>query len=113
MLEDLHEHLSEVVIECLPYADVIKRYDRPGTLFYLDPPYWGNENDYSKNLFDRDDFASLANVLSSISGRFIVSLNDRSEVRETFRNFDIEAVKTTYRITSKSTKKVGEVIISN
>ena len=39
MLEDLHEHLSEVVIECLPYADVIKRYDRPGTLFYLDPPY--------------------------------------------------------------------------
>ena len=25
-------------IECLPYADVIRRYDRPGTLFYLDPP---------------------------------------------------------------------------
>ncbi|NOR64151.1 MAG: hypothetical protein GQ535_16895 [Rhodobacteraceae bacterium] len=29
MLEDLHERLSGVVIECLPYADVIKRYGRP------------------------------------------------------------------------------------
>jgi DNA adenine methylase len=30
-----------VTIECLPYADVIARYDRPHTFFYIDPPYWG------------------------------------------------------------------------
>ncbi len=113
MLDDLHDRLSGVVIECLPYGEVIKRYDRPSTLFYLDPPYWGNENDYGKDLFSRDDFAMLAGVLSTISGRFIMSLNDRPEVRETFQNFNIEAVKTTYTIASKTTKKVGEVIISN
>lgn len=113
MLEDLHERLSGVVIECLPYADQIKRYDRPSTLFCLDPPYWGNENDYGKGLFSRDDFAALAEVLSTLSGRFIMSLNDRPEVRETFKRFDIEAVKTTYSIASKGAKSVGEVIISN
>ena len=113
MLEDLHDRLSGVVIECLPYQDLIKRYDRPGTLFYLDPPYWGNENDYGKGLFSRVDFATLAEALSTLSGRFIMSLNDRPEVRETFKSFDIEAVKTTYTIGSKSTKKAGEVIISN
>jgi len=42
-----------------------------------------------------------------------MSLDDRPEVRETFQSFDIEAVKTTYTIASKSTKKVGEVSISN
>ena len=39
MLEDLHTRLSGVVIECLPYSEFISRYDRPQTLFYLDPPY--------------------------------------------------------------------------
>jgi hypothetical protein len=38
MLEDLHERISGVIIECLPYQDFIARYDRPETLFYLDPP---------------------------------------------------------------------------
>ena len=74
---------------------------------------WGNESDYGKDLFNRDDFAALAEVLSTISGRFIMSLNDRPEVRETFQRFDIEAVKTAYTIAAKSAKKVGEVIISN
>ena len=113
MLEDLHERLSGVVIECLPYADLIRRYDRPSTLFYLDPPYWGSENDYGKNLFNRSDFATLADTLNHISGRFLMSLNDRPEVRETFQRFDIEPVKTTYSIGQKGSKKVGEVIISN
>lgn len=26
-------------VECLLYADFIARYDRPATLFYIDPPY--------------------------------------------------------------------------
>jgi len=113
MLDDLHDRLSGVVIECLPYADVIRRYDRPSTLFYLDPPYWGNEGDYGKDLFHRADFAILAKVLNTLSGRFIMSLNDRPEVRETFQSFKIVPVKTTYTIAAKSSKKVGEVIISN
>jgi DNA adenine methylase len=33
VLEAVHERLAEVVIERLPYADLIQRYDRPGSLF--------------------------------------------------------------------------------
>jgi DNA adenine methylase len=36
---EIHERLADVTIECLAYADVIRRYDPAEALFYLDPPY--------------------------------------------------------------------------
>lgn len=114
MLEDLHERLAGVVIECLPYGDFIARYDRPRTLFYLDPPYFGSEGDYGKNLFGRDDFEILAGLLRGLSGRFLMSLNDVPEVREIFAGFDIEAVETSYSVAAKGRARgrVGELIIA-
>ena len=114
MLEDLHTRLSAVTIECLPYAEFIARYDRPGALFYLDPPYWGSESDYGKELFSRADFERLRDLLKGLEGRFIMSLNDTHGVRETFQDFEIEAVETSYSISKKpaSRGRVGEVIIS-
>ena len=111
-LKDLHERLAGVVIECLPYAEFIGRYDGPETLFYLDPPYWGCETDYGKGIFERADFARLAELLGDLKGRFILSINDRPETRELFADFDIEAVQTTYSIArGKTTRKFGELII--
>lgn len=111
-LEDLHERLAGVVIECLPYDRFIERYDRPGTLFYCDPPYYGSEGYYGKELFSRDDFTHLAEVLRGIRGRFILSLNDRPEVREIFSGFLIEAVDTVYTVGGQGRQTAaGEVII--
>ena len=111
MLEDLHARLADVVIECLDFADFLTRYDRPTTLFYLDPPYWGCESDYGKELFSRADFERLRDVLRGLKGSFIMSLNDVDPVRELFAEFDIEAVETTYSIAKAGNKRVGEVII--
>lgn len=115
MLEDLHSRLSGVVIECLDFGEFITRYDGPQTLFYLDPPYWGNEGDYGKSVFQRADFDRLAQILGHIKGRFIMSLNDVEGVRETFGRFQIEAVETTYTISTKNDARGsrGEVLISN
>lgn len=111
MLEDVHERLAGVVIESLPWASFIARYDRPGMLFYLDPPYWGCEDDYGKDAFDRSEFAQMAELLAGIKGRFILSLNDRPEVRETFARFDIRTVKLSYSIMSAGATDAREVII--
>ena len=62
-------------------AATITRYDRPATLFYLDPPYWGCEKDYGP-VFGAEDFTVLAEKLRRIQGRFLLSINDRPEVRE-------------------------------
>ena len=113
MLEAIHERMAGVVIERLPWADFIDRYDRPGTLFYLDPPYFGCEDDYGKGMFDRAQFAQMADRLARLKGRFILSLNDRPEVREIFSGFALEAVRTTYTVSAGSNATpAGELIIS-
>jgi len=87
VLESVHERLASVTIERLPWSSFIARYDRPGTLFYLDPPYHGNESDYGAGMFERDEFEQMAKQLRGISGRFILSLNDHPEVRRISAGF--------------------------
>jgi len=116
MLEDLHTRLAGVVIECLDWADFIPRYDGPNTLFYLDPPYWGCEDDYGKQMFERTDFARLATVLGGIKGHFIMSLNDVPEIRAIFASFDLTEVRTTYTIAAGRNDAGGaraELLIRN
>ena len=114
LIAAMHERLQGVHVECLEWDEFIRRYDRPFTLFYIDPPYWGHESDYGKGLFSRDDFARMAEILRELKGRFILSLNDRPEVRETFEGFAFEEVTTSYSANAKSAKRrVGEVLISS
>lgn len=115
MLEDLHTRLTSVVIECLSYEGFIQRYDSKDTLFYLDPPYYNCEDYYGHGMFSKDDFIKLNSLLNAIQSRFILSLNDVPEVRDIFKGFKIEAVKTKYSLAGKSKKNkpVGEVLISN
>ncbi len=112
-LEALHERLSAVTVTCMDYAAFIARVDRAGTFFYLDPPYWGCEDDYGKGLFEREDFVLLSGLLRTIKGRFLMSINDVPEIRETFAGFHIAEVSTTYTIGQKDRSKRAELLISN
>lgn len=112
MLEDIHQRMAGVVIEQLGRRDFLKHWDRPGMLLYLDPLYFGNEGDYGKDLFSRDDFTALSDALKALKGRFILSLNDRPEVREIFSGFQIEMVDCTYSIAGGVGKKVKEVVVT-
>lgn len=111
MLEDVHERLAGVVIERLPFADLIRRYDRAGALFYLDPPYWGCEDDYGKSVFSGTDFEALSALLEGLQGRFILSINDTPEIRKLFSWALMEEVRLNYRLSGKATP-ARELIIS-
>lgn len=104
--------LEPVSIEQLPWSEFIARYDQAGILFYLDPPYFGCEDDYGDDMFGRHEFAAMAEQLAGIKGRFILSLNDRPEVREIFSRFSIETVGTHYGLAGKGAQAAGEVIIT-
>lgn len=104
LLEDLHERLAGVVIERLPFADFIERYDRPGALFFLDPPYYGCEGDYGPGMFGVEDFDRIRGLLERLKGRFILTINDRPETRAMFAGFTIEPVQLSYRVSGGVTE---------
>ena len=55
----------------------------------------------------------MAEILRRLKGRFILSLNDRPEVRETFAGFEIEEVTTRYSANARATRRAGELLIGN
>ncbi|AXS39289.1 DNA adenine methylase [Breoghania sp. L-A4] len=112
LLESIHERLAGVVIEALPFDRFIKTYDRPHTLFFIDPPYFGCETDYGAGMFTRDDFARLAAQLAEIKGHFILTINDCPEIREIFAAFELTAVDVSYSIQREAPKEFGELIIT-
>lgn len=111
MLEDVHERLAGVVIERLSYDRLIPRYDRPHTLFYLDPPYWGCTDDYGRDVFSEGDFECLSGLLKATKGRFIMSINDVPAIRDLFSWATIEPVELNYRVSGQVTA-ARELIIS-
>lgn len=113
MLADIHERLARVIIENLDWLEFINRYDRPGTLFYLDPPYFGNETDYGVGMFDRNQFAIMAERLTKLQGRFILSINDRPEIRDLFSSFCVKSVDLNYTVGLGSARRAYELIISS
>jgi DNA adenine methylase len=61
--EHIHERLQSVQIENLDFRECIKDYDTPGTVFYLDPPYYGvKDPGYASRMTEKDhaDLLELA-----------------------------------------------------
>jgi DNA adenine methylase len=111
LIENAHKRLERVQIECLPYEEVLKRYDRPATLFYLDPPYFRRKL-YRYNLEDAE-FPKLADRLKNLRGKFILSLNDVAEVRALFHHFHIYRVELAYTAQKRAGRRYREVLITN
>ena len=95
-LEKVQKRLHSVNVEHLPWQNASVRYDRPHTLFYLDPPCHGHEDVYGKGIFAERDFAEIAHTLARIKGQFVLSLNDTPQVRHWFKAFIPYKIETAY-----------------
>lgn len=111
IIDQAHRRLARVQIESLPYQQLVEKYDRPTTLFYMDPPYWRRRL-YRHNFTDQD-FADMEKRLQAIRGKFILSLDDHPEVRKLFRNWRVLTIDLAYTAQRKVGKRFGEVLIMN
>ncbi len=107
-----HLRLSRTVIEHMDWATCIERYDRPHTLFYCDPPYWGTEG-YGVE-FGLDNYDRMAALARSIKGKMIISVNDIPEMRLAFRGLTMKSESIRYSLqTTGKTNPKKELIIYN
>lgn len=112
-ISEISERLNRVVIENRDFEKIIKTYDRETTLFYLDPPYYEAEK-YYPDRFNPEDHVRLRDELKSIKGKFVLSYNDCSEIRELYNEFCIIGVERQDNLVAKSeSRRYKEVIISN
>lgn len=111
LIEETHARLARVQIECLPYEQVLAKYDRPKTLFYLDPPYYARAL-YRHNL-THDEFVIMADRLKELKGKFVLSLNDMLEVRAIFKKFRIREISLAYTAQKIAGRRFREVLITN
>ena len=73
---------------------------REGDFVYLDPPYVVADNrDYYRNRFDESMHLKLKETIDNISlnnGKFMLSYDDRVELREMYKDYNILTIKTKY-----------------
>ncbi len=92
-LDPVHKRLRTVIIENLDWRTCIDRYDRPGTVMYLDPPYPGNGCNYAHNMRDWQDHQALADRLAHTQCQWILSSYDLPQVREMFAPYNIVRIE--------------------
>ena len=90
----ISERLKGVTIENMSFNKLIPLYDNNDAFFYVDPPYVSTES-YYKNIgeFGIAEHEELAELLSNIKGKFLLSYNDSVVVRELYKGFNIKSTK--------------------
>lgn len=113
--EDLsaaHLRLTRVTIERVNWVNCVERYDRPHTLFYFDPPYWGTEG-YGVE-FGLDQYDRMADLARSIRGKMVISVNDIPEMHRAFAGLSMESADINYTVGGVQGRgKRSELIIRN
>lgn len=111
-LTEVSARLKRVVIENQDFEKIIKSYDRPGALFYLDPPYYEAEK-YYPDRFNPDDHERLRAALGNIKGRYLLSYNNCSEIKEMYKDYTIIEEDRQHNLSLENGRTYHELIIRN
>ena len=73
----------------LDYKRIIAKFDNKNSFFYLDPPYEKSGDLYENGFVDLQE---MSNILKTLKGKFVLSINDSPNVRKIFRGFNITSI---------------------
>jgi len=96
------DKLNRATIENLDFVALVERYSplRDGDLFYFDPPYVvAEKKKYYRNNFNYEQHNQLSDICNKINdegGKFLISYDDKPEIRELYGNFNLDTVETKY-----------------
>ena len=95
------------------YKEVIKKYNKQDTLFYLDPPYSEQKKSWGYKEGENITPEELLEQLKTIKGFFLMSYDYSPELKRFFeKDFIVKIISTKYE-TSTNPINVKELIIMN
>jgi DNA adenine methylase len=116
-IDPVYKRLQKVVIENLDWKTCFQRYDRPGTLMYIDPPYPDNKCNYAHNMRSWEEHVELADALKGSQCKWILSSYDTPDVRELYSGHNIIPIQvfSGMRVKKDDTTRVlnVEVLVMN
>jgi DNA adenine methylase len=94
-IQKVANRLRKVYIDSLDFRKCIRNWDGSDTFFAVDPPYY-KATAYRKGVkpFTPQDHCDLAITLRMAEGKWLLTLNDRPEVRKLYRGFLVTPVDT-------------------
>ncbi|WP_404991313.1 DNA adenine methylase [Cupriavidus pauculus] len=112
-LSAAHLRLASTNVENLAWQECIRRYDRPHTLFYLDPPYWQTEG-YGVP-FGFENYERMAEIMRTCKGKVMVSINDHPDIRKAFDGHHMMGLDIKYSVANRQGQPdtSRELVITN
>lgn len=112
-----NDKLKDTILTNLDYEEIINKYNTEDTFYFIDPPY---ENSHEKLGYAESklfDFERLLLNLKKIEGKFLLTINDSTYIRQLFKDYHIiENITSNYLVnidTLKSSKLRRELFITN
>ena len=108
-LDEVIDRLRTIQFENVDYRTCLKKYDRPETFFYADPPYELRKRNYKKwyneEFVSDQDHIVLAAELSAIQGKAMVSGYESELYNELYKNWRFVKLKPRGHSMSKEPKQ--------
>lgn len=112
---------GNTVIENLHFNEFIPKYDAKDVFFYLDPPYWVTTESQGSSYYEKtmkvDEHEELYNLLKKTKGKWLMSYDDRPEIREIYKDeFQIINTKEMHQSSATASGKsvfLSEILIAN
>jgi len=82
--EKVAEYRDRISVSGMDAMDFIDSLDAAATLFFIDPPYYAKGSFLYLNLLSPQYHEQLAKRLKSLSGAWVVTYDDCSEIRELY-----------------------------
>lgn len=91
-IKKIAKYKDKIHVECMDAIDLVKKIEKEAkssnSIFYFDPPYYLKSESLYMNHYEKDDHIIVGDVIKNIKGvRWIVSYDDRPEIRKIYSGF--------------------------
>jgi len=109
------ERFKGVAIDQRDFRDLIPKWDGAETLFFCDPPYYGDPGGWFWR-FEDADHADLAAIVADVAGKVILTYYDHPEIRRLYHGWRViehHRPRRSGNFWGRGSRQVCELIILN